>query len=73
MYVWLYIDTSIPVYIYLCVYIKNIYKQLTGDHYGINIKICQIFFVEIRYVLIIIKGKTFSREPEMGKGCCFPP
>ena len=60
------------MYIYLCVYIKNIYKQLTGDHYGINIKICQIFFVEIRYVLIIIKGKTLTREPEMDKGCCFP-
>ena len=70
-YVWLYTDTSIPVYIYLCVYIKNIYK-LTGDHYGINIKICQIFFIEIRYVLIIIKGKTLTREPEMDKGCCFP-
>ena len=49
-----------------------IYKQLTDDHYGIDIKSYQIFFIEVRYVLIIIKGETLSRESEIDKGCCFP-
>ena len=70
MHIYRYIYTC--VYILMYIYKIYIYKQLTDDHYGIDIKSYQIFFIEVRYVLIIIKGETFSREPEIDKGCCFP-